>query len=266
MKIAVLIAACAGLVSAAPVIEVWGSLAPNAYGSPSWPGWQHNLITALIAGAESGGEQGTPTRFETVTSISSRHIIVSGVRSWMGYADPGAAFGAPFANELGNRLHSPVHIDGRGETFAISNLRLTWETTGSLPLDYSWTTFNYSNGYVGLNYGADGAKGTGDDVWITSGANTQLVHEFFGRGGGNAWSVCEGGTCPTLDQQQAELDNAALYPGHSYVITATYRLLDGTDVRASGSRDVTVNPTPEPTTLGLLASGIGLMWVARRRS
>ena len=49
--------------------------------------------------------------------------------SWLGLINPGAAFGASYATEYGNRLHFGVRITGNGRKISIS--MLTFEATSN---------------------------------------------------------------------------------------------------------------------------------------
>ena len=106
-------------------------------------------------------------------------------------ADPAAAFGAGYGAEEGNRMHFGLLVLGNGTQFSISELSFAATSTdpgNALAFGYAGG-YGYSTGYVGLNYGPDGIKGTADDFLVTSGPNTQLVDELYGRGSGNSFAA-----------------------------------------------------------------------------
>ena len=193
----------------APIIEVFASPAPNVFGSPSWAPYLTNAIHALQNGLTAVGTPSTdPTAYFRVSQENEEQNIVSGFPSWLGFVNPGTMFGAAFTNELGNRLHFGLHILGNGTKFSLSGLFFDMESTDAGDIfqfigDFTSPSDAYSSTRVGLNYGPDGIKGTGDDVLISSGPATQQVDELFYVGVGNAIAPsdvgCAGSTQSTLD-------------------------------------------------------------------
>ena len=261
----------ASLVTAVPAfatsIDVTPWLAPNAFGSPSWNQAVQNADTAMHDGLTTVGSG--PSQFSAQTTpVTADQVIVTGFPSWMGKVDPGTVFGPAYANELGNRMHFALRIDGQGTQFSISQLSFVGNSSDSgdgLNFSFAFGSYNYSASYEGVLAGADGKLWTADDVFVTSGANTQLVDGLVGRGSGNSYDAyCSG--C-TLAQQQAALDAAAagsLYDG-PFTFTGTYTLGSAT---GSASFDV-VAPTPVPEPKYLFASGLvllaGIRWWRNRK-
>src|SRR5258706_76958 len=170
-------------------IVVSPSLAPNAFGSPSFSGYQSNAVYAIGNGLSAYGDPSSPTYYEKIGGpISVASAIVTGFPSWRGNANVSGAY----ANEYGNRVTFGVDITSSAGKFSISQLSFsatTDDATNSLGFSFGAGAYNYSAGYVGIDYGADGVKGGLDDVYITGGANTQLVNEIVGRGSGNSWAT-----------------------------------------------------------------------------
>ncbi len=198
-----------------PTILVYTALPPNVFGSPSYLGWEVNALTAVISGATSAGTPGTPTYFEFSGIITPEMLTVTNFNSWKGDANPVATYGPAFANELGNRGAFPLKIDGNGSQFAIADLSFVAVSTdidNSLGFSFGAGSYNYSGGYQGVLKGADGILWTNDDIFITSGPNTQFVDGLAGRGSGTGFWPCAPGDltpCTTISEKQAAITNLA---------------------------------------------------------
>jgi hypothetical protein len=240
-------------------VETW--LAANGAGSPSFAGAEANAVQGMMNGGVATGSG--PTAFTPVTNVTPAQAVVTQFRSWMGVVDPGTAFGAAYANESGNRMTFAFSaISDPSHEFSISQMSFTGHSSdpsGVLNFGNAAGAYNYSTGFVGVQYGKDGKLGGGDDVFITSGPNTQLVDALFGRGSGNSLAaVCHG--C-SLAEQQAALDAVAAYPGSPFTFTGTYTI--GED---AGSGTFNIANVPEPSTWAMMVLGFaGIGFMAYRR-
>lgn len=266
---AVALALAVGTSANAVTISVTPTLAPNVYGSPSWRTWQSNAIDGELGGGVAFGTSGTPTYFQPQSNVTLQETIVTGFPSWLGQADPGTVFGPAFANELGNRMHFALRIDGQGTQFSISQMSFTMASSdpGHLLNDSYSGGYGYSSGYVGVLKGADHVLWTTDDQYITSGSSTQLVDGLVGRGSGNSLDAyC---TSCTTAQQQAAIDAATAQITSPFTFTGTYSLDLGASSVVSGSGTFDVSATPLPAALPLFGSVFGggglLVWGRRRR-
>jgi hypothetical protein len=233
-------------------ITVTPSVAPNAFGSPSYGNYVSNAVHALENGLTSYGDSSSPSYYQALkigSKVSADQVLVSGFPSWHGTADPGTAFGSAFANELGNRLLFGLNIQGKGTQFSISQLSFTAKSSdplNSLGFTFGAGSYNYSNDYVGVIYGTDGAANT----YVTSGSNTQMVDALYGRGSGNAFAAYMSDPGATI---QDKLNNVlAGIPGMT--VTGTYSL-NG----VIGKSFVNVSPAAVPEPSALISTGIGVV-------
>jgi hypothetical protein len=253
--------ASATIVSSAPAgpitIQVVPTLAPNVFGSPSFAPWQANAITALDTGTTTFGAGAA--QFDALpnnATLDWRQAVVTGFESWRGVATPNAP---SFSGEYGNRMHFALHILGNGTKFSIGDLSFNATSTdvnNSLAFGFAAGNYQYGAGYVGIDYGGDGVNGGGDDLYITSGANTQLVDELIARGSGNALDAYVTDPGATL---QDRIDNSASLFGidSDFSFTGTYTL-----GAATGS--ATVNYTvPEPAMAGSI--GVAAIFMRNRK-
>lgn len=156
-----------------------------------------------------------------------------------------------------------LKIDGDGSQFSIS--QLSFAATSSDPFNalafgFAQGSYNYGLGYQGVLKGQDGILFTGDDTFINSGANTQLVDGLVGRGSGSSFAAY----CPgcTVAQQQAALDAVAAYPGSAFTFTGVYTL-----GAATGDDTFHISAVPETSTWVMMILGFaGIAVMAGRRA
>lgn len=238
------LASLAGAASADSLkIVVVPSLAPNAYGSPSFADYQANALHALQNGLTSYGDPASPANYQSISgAIPVSNAIVTGFGSWMGNADASGAY----ANEYGNRVTFGVDISSSGK-FSISQLSFSAASSdpaNTLGFGYVAGSYNYSSGYVGIDYGADGLKGGVDDIYITGGPGDQLVNEIVGRGSGNSWAVYSADAGAT-NQEKIDIAANAIWTNalsHSFTFTGAYSLGG-----ATGSATVVFDNQKQPT-------------------
>jgi hypothetical protein len=250
-------------------INVTPTLAPNAFGSPSYDQWVTNAIYAEENGLTSYGDPTSPSYYTAASgTIPLSSNIVTDFNSWLGNANPSVTYGAAYAGELGNRLSFGLDIQGNGQLISISELSFTATSTDSgdsLGFSYNTGDYDYSSSYVGIIYGADG-RGGADETFVTSGPSTQLVNEIVSRGSGNADAVYS--TDPGATDQD-KIDNfiagaEATTPG-SFDFTGTYTLTPTEGDAVDGSATVVI-ATPEPASWTLAFLCMGIFVYIRRRS
>jgi hypothetical protein len=239
---------------------------------PNYDVWVGNATTSLENALATNTTPGTvgpadPSQFQLMSTVNPQYLTVTSFPSWLGTADPGTAFGAAFANELGNRGAFPLIIDGNGTRFSISELSFSAtssDPTNSLGFSFGEGSYDYSASYVGINF--NGNPNTPAD-WTfldTPGDNTQTVDALVGRGSGNALWPCQPGVdfspCSTTADQQADIDaTSAILSGQTF--TGTYFL----DIPGGATGSATITATPEPSTFILMGfSGLAL-FAGRKR-
>lgn len=238
------------------------SSAPNAFGSPNWGSYVTNALTSLeVNGGNIGDRDLSPAAYEILGpgDLTAGDLMVTSFPSWRGVAAPLA----PFAGEYGNRLHFGLHAYGDGTTqFTLEDLSFAVHSSDpadTLQFVGDFVGFHYSSTRFGVHWGADRAKGGGDDTVYTSGNGTTLVDEIVYVGVGNAF--WPGGPGDPLTGQAALDATAAYIAGFTpFAVTGTYSI-------RGFSASATVTTTPEPGTLLTLGAAASAWagWRRRRR-
>ncbi|GMU20278.1 MAG: hypothetical protein AMXMBFR13_03750 [Phycisphaerae bacterium] len=253
---------------AAPAIDVYRSLAPNKYGSPSWAGWLNNAVAGALAGGTAQGSD--YERFEPFTGAQDySSVMVSGFHSWKGLETANSELGTAihFVWRLYNGVQSnpgAAKLDPRNISINFHDIWLNADAPGSVDTDYSaWWNATASGAQFGGSSGFNSAlKGYNWDganwVEVTSGTEADvIIYAWFRYGqavyndplvthqdslnkiykqmaGSVAFPADPGpGLDPrqTLDRQELEVTYAAagVESGSSGAVVQEYETADTTD-------------------------------------
>ncbi len=234
-------------------VNVIGSVAPNAFGSPSFDPWAARAMTSLenTPGVDDGNRNLDPTAYDVVTTIPWYDNAATGTPFWMGTMNPLM----PFNQELGHRIHFGVRFLGNGTRFSLSQLDFEWASSdgNSLGFTDTWSAADYySANRKGIDYGPDRLKGTLDDIVYNVYAPDAAIpvvyaadlpiDELIYVGYGNAWDVTQEPGATVADQLaslRCYLEDMA-----PITISGTYKVRNGSGgFLGEGTGTVTLVPT-----------------------
>lgn len=247
------------------VFQVYTSVGPNPYASPSFAGYATNVLSYLQGGPVSN--TGGPADFNQTSTAPVTSLIQSDglFNSWMGVAPPGGAFSGEYGNTIFFALSitqsDPLNVTG----FYLSDIYETItsnEGSGVGPPscpsgffnDCGPNPLNSSSPYM-VGIGIDGSTqyvGAG-----AIGSNQLSALYYVGLGVGVYPDPSEyGGT------NQDTLNNVA----------TDLAFMDGSQIQvcysfpdpASNCGAVTLSAVPEPATLALFPLGLTALFVLRR--
>lgn len=149
-------------------VSITTAIAPNIFcGSlASYQDWAENTVFERTTDG--------PDSFEPQNAFAPGNFIVTSFSSWLAQADPEETFGPAFETECGNRVAWVTRITApQDATINIADgFSLEIAPNAYRPGGVSTTqNFFYNQfdqyGTVGVDYGADGQKGTPDDAVVT---------------------------------------------------------------------------------------------------
>lgn len=248
---------------AAPLINVYPSLAPNQFGSPSFSTYVSNALAGLQAGGASVGAG--PAAYSTVGSINASQNVVSDFPLWMGVVNPGGILN----NELGNRLHFGLVVTGAAnDTFTASEVSFVGSGSFLGELDFTRPTPNLQSALSSNPNLFLVDKGAGY-VPAVSGDSTATLQGLIFVGYGNAYQILAGDFAPASPNQSDF--NAAFADIPQHLFNGQYFIdRDGNVTRGTASVLVNPQPIPEPasivTLMGMGICGGVAMRIRRRKA
>ena len=270
---AVIITIACGASVHAFIFEIVPSKGPDGLGSVvTFNTYAANAVNSLENNLGTVGNPSTdPTAYAPKTTVSpnvyrgsATEMIFSGFASWDAQANPTGNF----ATQTGNRIYFGVRILGEGTKFALHNLEFDADSNDASnffdPLFRNFNGSTYNPRRIGIDYGADNAKGGGDDIiYMNSESGSLTIDELIYVGEDVALS--SGSSQPT---DQGNLDNAVGVINNLgiFSILGTYNLYDPSDTTHSGTPIATGTAElliPEPSSVALLAAG--LLVISNRR-
>lgn len=291
IALALMGAAPVAAANATPTIHLFSNIGPSSvvenhayvFGPPaSFDAYAVNALGAMLDDQTSrGGDIAhTPTAFNANAGdhISFRDILATEFPSWRMDFNPKGAF----ANEMGTWWRVGLRIED-DTPFTLSNVSISQENSffsstrtlaDVLANEYPEVGFSWRTA-VGIYYGADGIRGTADDVICDSASCdpfTQPLNLVAWRGWGKSDYISTQDFNDIFGGDPAALyaDSVKYYSGGygDFTPPFTWRFgytLFGEDGSTLAMKSFTGFITvPEPTTWTLLALGFGLLGAATR--
>ncbi|MFA6005634.1 MAG: hypothetical protein WC775_04085 [Patescibacteria group bacterium] len=248
----------ASALDAAADVTVSAAISPNT-NSGSWPVWSSNAIKAIQSGATTMGDSSLPSYYKEILPtdiVTSSMVISSPFNSWLGKSDPATVFGGSFSYEKGNTLRFVYMLKAKpGTKIDVANgvvfsiLPNSWKPNGLGPFTYHEyvSTLPQPNVLVGVDYGADGEYGGGDDTLFTSG--TGPVDAIIGTFTTSAELSTAASTTPQNPNEQEALDRAINETETVGYVSNIFQIAYSSDPAVQVSGNIGVEPTPTPTTI-----------------
>lgn len=252
-------------------LSIFGSAAPNGFGSASFTGYRDNFLESAKNGFTTmtvGNPADDPeayTRYQDNGVAPASSITSSSFNSWAGEANPTGAF----ANEFGQRMHFGVVVESVGTGVSVSLAGMSGSITSSdntLDFSASFSGSDYTASRVGVsNFGADGVLGGGDDTFVTSGSGSNPMLAILYVGLGNALEAFETDPGQSNQQQLDNVENYVISEG-GIAVTGSYTMnYSGGTAGGSIMGSQTINVIPEPSVALLSVIGfIGLLLHRRK--
>lgn len=264
------------LSEAAITVRVVPGIAPDLVYAPlttrdSWMQSVRDYHTAVALGQTPNVPADfVPNAFKPVTSTVSPWYLIetnqsgnSGTTFWNGQFNPTGVY----ANQYGSAVNFTASAFGTGELFMAKYLAMSRDSNdpgNRWDFVLNNQVLNYGVYMVGVLYGADGKLGGGDDTYVTSGSNTQLVNGVILAGAGTlVYSQDYSGATRNEQVNNAYNDLLSISP---FGVTTQYMLKDATGNILASAQAAAAVGVPEPSVLALFGLGsLGLLRRQRRK-